>query len=163
MKEIETEILIVGGGLGGCAAAIAAASAGSSVVMTEESDWIGGQLTSQATPPDEHGWIEQFGCTAAYRKMRENVRAYYRRFYPLTEAAMNNKYLNPGNGWVSPLCAEPEVFLNVLLEMMRKFIKNGQIRLLMLHFPVAAAFAYRLWTCGPSDRLDGTRWDCRAE
>jgi len=29
--------------------------------MSEEYDWIGGQLTSQAVPPDEHSWVEQFG------------------------------------------------------------------------------------------------------
>jgi NADPH-dependent 2,4-dienoyl-CoA reductase/sulfur reductase-like enzyme len=45
------EVVIVGGGLGGCAAALAAARNGLSVIMTEETDWIGGQLTSQAVPP----------------------------------------------------------------------------------------------------------------
>ena len=55
MKEFETEILIVGGGVGGCAAALAAAEKGVRVILTEESDWIGGQFTSQMTPPDEHG------------------------------------------------------------------------------------------------------------
>ena len=38
--------------------------AGPDVVLTEETDWLGGQLTSQAVPPDEHPWIEQFGATA---------------------------------------------------------------------------------------------------
>ena len=68
--------------MGGCAAALAAAQAGHRVVLTEESDWIGGQLTSQAVPPDEHGWIERFGCTASYRSFRNRVRDYYRRNYP---------------------------------------------------------------------------------
>ena len=45
-KELKVDILIVGGSLGGCAAAIAATSLGKKVVMTEETDWIGGQLTS---------------------------------------------------------------------------------------------------------------------
>ena len=45
-KELKVDILIVGGRLGGCAAAIAATSLGKKVVMTEETDWIGGQLTS---------------------------------------------------------------------------------------------------------------------
>ncbi|HMV49172.1 MAG TPA: FAD-dependent oxidoreductase, partial [Blastocatellia bacterium] len=67
MKELKTDVLIVGGGVGGCAAALAVARAGRQVILTEESDWIGGQLTSQAVPPDEHGWIERFGCTASYR------------------------------------------------------------------------------------------------
>jgi NADPH-dependent 2,4-dienoyl-CoA reductase/sulfur reductase-like enzyme len=48
---VHTEILIVGGGVGGCAAALAALRNGRRVTLVEESDWIGGQLTSQAVPP----------------------------------------------------------------------------------------------------------------
>ena len=58
-----TDILVVGGGPGGVAAALAALDRGRSVLLTEETDWIGGQLTSQGVPPDEHTWIEQFGAT----------------------------------------------------------------------------------------------------
>ncbi|HKG27367.1 MAG TPA: FAD-dependent oxidoreductase [Thermomicrobiales bacterium] len=38
---------------------------GRSVILTEESDWIGGQLTAQAVPLDEHPWIERTGCTSS--------------------------------------------------------------------------------------------------
>ena len=138
MKELQTDILIVGGGLGGCAAALAAAGAGRQVVLTEESDWIGGQLTSQATPPDEHGWIEEFGCTSSYRRMRNAVREYYKTFYPLTEKARNNSVLNPGDGWVSPLCAEPRVFLKVFEAMLSEFVQKGNLRILTEHYPIAA-------------------------
>ena len=62
--ERHTELLVVGGGLGGVAAALAAAARGRRVVLTEAGDVLGGQLTSQAVPPDEHPWIERFGCTA---------------------------------------------------------------------------------------------------
>ena len=57
------DVLVVGGGLGGVAAALAALRRGRSVVLTEETDWLGGQLTGQGVPPDEHPWIEQFGGT----------------------------------------------------------------------------------------------------
>lgn len=133
MKELHTNILIVGGGVGGCAAALAVAQAGSNAILTEESDWIGGQLTSQAVPPDEHGWIERFGCTANYRRFRNGVRDYYRRHYPLTDAARNDPRLNPGNGWVSPLCHEPRVALAVLYELLAPYLSNGQITLLTEH------------------------------
>src|SRR5699024_108159 len=72
--ELRTDIVVVGAGLGGIAAAIAAAERGARVVLTEEHPWIGGQLTSQAVPPDEHPWIEQFGATARYRRLREGIR-----------------------------------------------------------------------------------------
>ena len=53
-REFKTDMLIIGGGTGGVAAALAAASLGKNVILTEETDWIGGQLTSQAVPPDEN-------------------------------------------------------------------------------------------------------------
>lgn len=131
MTERTCDLLIVGGGVGGCACAIAACSAGLKVIMTEESDWIGGQFTSQATPPDEHGWIEQFGCTRRYRTFRERVREYYRKNYPLTPEAMADPFLNPGDGWVSPLCAEPKVFLAVFEELLLPFIREGRMEILL--------------------------------
>ncbi len=104
MTEIRTDGLVVGGGLGGVAAALAAASAGRSVVLTEETDWIGGQLTAQGVPPDEHPWIESFGATASYRRLRRGIRDYYRAHYPLRAEALALDALNPGAGRVSKLC-----------------------------------------------------------
>ncbi|MDQ2747845.1 MAG: FAD-dependent oxidoreductase, partial [Acidobacteriota bacterium] len=138
LRELQTELLIVGGGIGGCAAALAACENGVSVILTEESDWLGGQFTSQATPPDEHGWIEEFGCTARYRKFRNDVRDDYRENYPLRESAKNNPILNPGDGWVSPLCAEPKVFLRVIESYLKPFVERGNLQILREHFPVAA-------------------------
>lgn len=48
MQERTTDILVVGGGLG----SVAAARLGRTVILTEETDWIGGQSTAQAVPPD---------------------------------------------------------------------------------------------------------------
>lgn len=138
-NNITSDLLIVGGGVGGCACALAACEAGLQVVLTEESDWIGGQFTTQATPPDEHGWIEHFGCTQSYRTYREAVRQYYRTHYPLKPEARQNPVLNPGNGWVSPLCAEPKVFLAVLEQQLAAFVENGQLSILKNHVPVVAS------------------------
>ena len=136
---MQTDILIVGASVGGCACALAACKAGLKVILSEDSNWIGGQFTTQATPPDEHGWIEQFGCTRSYRQFREQVREYYRQNYPLTQEARENPHLNPGNGWVSPLCAEPKVFLSVLQDTLSPFIASGQLTLLLNHRPLSAA------------------------
>ena len=105
--ELACDILVVGGGLGGVAAAIAALDAGRTVVLTEEYRWLGGQLTSQGVPADEHSWVEQFGVTARFRALRNGIRDYYRRHYPLTAAARALPTLNPGNGLVGRVCAEP--------------------------------------------------------
>ena len=64
------------------AGALAALRLGRRVVLTEETDWIGGQLTARAVPPDEHPWIEEMGCTASYRRLRNGIRDFYRRNYP---------------------------------------------------------------------------------
>ncbi|NQV27296.1 MAG: FAD-dependent oxidoreductase, partial [Rhodopirellula sp.] len=119
--ELNSDVVIIGGGLGGCAAAIAALRNGLRVIMTEQSDWIGGQLTSQGVPPDEHGWIETTGANRSYRNLRSQIRQHYRKYYPLTDLARKNATLNPGNGNVSRLCAEPRVSLAVLEAWLEPF------------------------------------------
>lgn len=137
-RQMRTQVLVVGAGLGGVAAALAAAQRGAAVVLSEEYPWIGGQLTSQAVPPDEHPWVEQLGVTARYRALRDGIRDVYRRRYPLTAAARARVDLNPGAGRVSKLCAEPRVAVGVLEEMLLPWRASGGIRLLARTRPVAA-------------------------
>lgn len=131
--EHKADLVIIGGGLGGCAAAIAALRNGLTVVMTEATDWIGGQLTSQGVPPDEHRWIETTGANRSYRELRSRIRKHYRTHYPLTDAARSNPVLNPGNGNVSRLCAEPRVSLAILEQWLAPFEESGQLVLLREH------------------------------
>ncbi|MBO0781953.1 MAG: FAD-dependent oxidoreductase [Ktedonobacteraceae bacterium] len=140
MQERQTDILIAGGGLGGVAAALAALRLGKRVILTEETDWLGGQLTAQAVPPDEHRWIEESGCTASYRRLREGIRAYYRRNYPLLPEARENPRLNPGMGGVSRLCHEPRIALAVLEEMLAPYRSGRQLEVLLKHRPVTAEY-----------------------
>src|SRR5262249_31348908 len=94
-SEIECEVLVVGGGMGGAAAALAAARAGRSVLLTEETDWLGGQMTAQGVSAlDEHRFIESFGSTASYAALRRTIREIYRADYHLT--APDGAALNPG-------------------------------------------------------------------
>ena len=140
-QELAAEVVVIGAGLGGCAAALGALRNGLRVILTEETDWIGGQLTSQAVPPDEHRWIETHGCTAAYRALRDGIRDYYRRHYPLTEAARANANLNPGNAMVSRICHEPRVALAVLESMLAPYLSQGKLTLLLEHKAVSADLA----------------------
>lgn len=132
-SELSATLVIAGGGIGGCAAALSALRNGLDVIMTEETDWIGGQLTSQGVPPDEHSWIETHGAPKSYRVYRNAVRDYYRRNYPLTAAAKARQNLNPGNAVVSALCHEPKVSLAVLIEMLAPYISSGKLNLLTEH------------------------------
>ncbi len=138
-RELRADLVIIGGGLGGCAAALAALRHGLQVIMTEETDWIGGQLTQQAVPPDENRWIETHGCTKSYRALRDGIRAYYRQFFPLTPEVSARPQLNPGDGFVSRLCHEPRVALAVLESFLAPYRSSGQLQLLLETHPLAAS------------------------
>jgi hypothetical protein len=137
MDEARTDVLVVGAGLGGVAGALAALKLGKRVVLSEETDWIGGQLTSQAVPPDEHPWIETHGCTASYRELRGRIREYYRRNYPLLPNVRDDPTFNPGQGYVSKLCHEPRVSLAAMEQMLARYLSNGQLSLWTNTAPVA--------------------------
>ncbi|MCE2489723.1 MAG: FAD-dependent oxidoreductase [Anaerolineae bacterium] len=136
--ERATDILIVGGGAGGVAAALAALRLGRGVILSEESDWIGGQFTAQAVPPDEHPWIEQTGATRSYMQFAQGVRNHYRRHYPLTDEARSIVNLNPGKGSVSRLCHEPRVALAVIEGMLAPWCSSGQLEIWRKHVAVSA-------------------------
>ena len=137
-QELSCDVAVIGGGVGGFAAAYSALRDGMRVVLTEETDWIGGQLTAQAVPPDEHPWIEQFGCTRSYRDYRKAVREYYRAHYPLTAGARAREDLNPGNGSVSRLTHEFRVSVSVLEALLAPYQASGQLIVLLEHVPESA-------------------------
>ncbi|MEV5328902.1 FAD-dependent oxidoreductase [Nonomuraea sp. NPDC052634] len=137
---MKADAVVVGGGLGGVAAALALLRAGRTVLLSEEYAWLGGQLTSQAVPPDEHSWVERFGVTASYRALRDGIRQYYRDHYPLTPAARAKRDLNPGGGHVSRLCHEPRVAVAVIEAMLAPYRGSGRLRVLQPYRPIAASY-----------------------
>jgi len=164
MRETSCDVLIVGGGTGGCAAAMAACSMGLNVILTEESDWIGGQLTTQAVPPDEHRWIERFGCTARYRWYRDLVRQAYRDSPILTPEARSVEQLNPGGGWVSQLCHEPRIGLLVLNRMLHGFVRRGLLDIRLNTIPTSATTdSDRVESVTLSNRLTSEKTAIRAK
>lgn len=135
---MKCDVLVVGGGLGGCAAALALAEAGRSVVLTEPTDWIGGQVTQQGVPPDENWLIEQGGCTRSYQRYRRAIRDYYRQWFPLNRKAYDDPELNPGGGWVSPIGHLPSVSVAVLESMLAPHRVARRLTLLLHHEAIAA-------------------------
>jgi len=137
--DIETEVAIIGGSLGGVAAALAALTGGAQVVLTESTDWLGGQLTSQGvSAPDEHPLIERFGGTVRYNELRARVRRHYCEHHGAPAVMPDGAPLNPGGGWVSRLCFEPRVGVAVIGEMLEPYLASGQLTVLYHHTPVAA-------------------------
>lgn len=123
--------------MGGVAAALSVTAMGFSAVLTEETDWLGGQMSSQGIPPDEHRWIEQCGCTRSYRDFRDRVRRFYGYNYPLTPAQQGNAHLNPGAGTVSRIAHEPRIASYVVEEMLAASVSANRLRILKETVPVA--------------------------
>lgn len=133
-QELSPDALVVGGSIGGVQAAISLAKKNRKVILTEQYPWIGGQLTSQAVPLDEHPFIEEFGCTKRYRSFRDDIREYYATNYQL-QAHVQKDTLNPGNAWVTRLAFEPEVAHEWFL---REVNKEPNIKLFTKYKPVYA-------------------------
>ncbi|RUR03504.1 FAD-dependent oxidoreductase [Labedella endophytica] len=136
--SVKADVLIVGGGLGGVSAALALADAGRTVVITEPTLWLGGQLTSQMVPSDEHRHIEWTGASRSYRTLREGIRRYYRDWFPLTDAARADPLLNPGASWVSPIAADPRVCRAVIDGMLAPHVSSGRVTVLTETRPVGS-------------------------
>lgn len=121
-RTIACDFLIAGAGAGGFAASMQAAQRGHTVCLTEETDWIGGQLTAGGVSAlDEHRFIEITGGTRSYYELRERIRSYYRQHYQLSPAASRLENLNPGSCYVSALCFEPKAALAALDAMRQPY------------------------------------------
>lgn len=130
---IETcDVLVVGGSTGGTSAALAAAQAGMHVCVTEETSWLGGQMTSQGVSEfDENRYIETAGGTASYYQLRNGIRKYYRDHFTLSLLGKSERFFNPGNCWVSALCFQAPVALHVLDSMLKPYEQKGLLRVFL--------------------------------
>ena len=125
------DVIVIGASLGGIRAAISSAKMGYKTLLTEEVSWIGGQLTTQAVPPDEHKWIETTGCTRSYREYRNKVRNYYRNHPHIIDELKTKDYFCPGGSSVSRLSHPPLLALEFLNESLKPYIEKGLIDLLV--------------------------------
>ncbi|MGB3401264.1 MAG: FAD-dependent oxidoreductase [Microcoleaceae cyanobacterium] len=112
------ELLIIGGGLAGAATAYEALLAGRTVCMTEITDWVGGQISSQGTSALDERKTQRSRLyfPRGYLELRERIEAYYGR-------------LNPGGCWVSVSCFLPVDGHKILFEMLQDAAEKGNGRL----------------------------------
>ncbi len=117
-QTVECEILLVGGGLAAVAAAEEGLLAGRTVCMTEITDWVGGQLTSQ-------------GTSALDEARRQRQKLFYPRGYNAFRRRIQQHYgrLNPGDCWVSAACFLPHDAQAILQSMLRQAEKTGRGKL----------------------------------
>ncbi len=113
-QTVTCELLIVGGGLAGVGAAHEALLAGHTVCMTEITDWVGGQVTSQGTSALDEAKQQRQGLffPKGYNEFRRRIQENYDR-------------LNPGDCWVSPSCFIPKDAQRILWEQLQDAAEQG--------------------------------------
>ena len=135
-RQVECEVLVVGGGMGGVAAAWAAARRGRKVCLLEETNWLGGQMTSQGISAlDEHEHIEAFGGTRSYYQLREAIRDHYRS---LLSGSTTAEPMNPGTCWVTRLSFEPTVAVREIDRLLAPEVEAGRLRIFLRTKAVSA-------------------------
>ena len=139
MSATRPRILVIGAGLGGTSAALTALRLGAQVTLVEETGWLGGQLTTQAVPPDEHAWIETPLVSPGYADLRNRIREHYRRAYPLGPISAADPLLDPGLGVVSKICHEPRAAAAVLDELIAPWLAGGRLTVLRHWVPVSVS------------------------
>ncbi len=131
MKKMYAPVVICGGSLGGTLAAWSAAKQGQKVILLEATDWIGGQLTSQAVPPDEHRWIGEQGCTASYRAYRNYIRNYYRDLKGYSSSIKIRESFCPAASEVSHISHPPRLALERLNKMLQPYVQQGNLQIFL--------------------------------
>ncbi len=117
-KTVNCEILVVGGGLSGVATAYESLLAGNTVCLTEITDWLGGQISSQ-------------GTSALDERPTQREKQFYSRGYLELRNRIQQKYgqLNPGDCWVSDSCFLPRDAHNIIYQMLKDAEKQGRGKL----------------------------------
>ena len=113
-ETVECEVLIAGGGLAGAATAYESLLAGRTVCLTEITDWLGGQISSQ-------------GTSALDERPTQRSLLYYPRGYLELREKIKDRYgeLNPGDCWVSESCFLPEDGHEILFSMLEDAARQG--------------------------------------
>ncbi len=114
-QTVECEILIVGGGLAGSAAAYEGLLLGKTVCMTEITDWVGGQISSQGTSALDERATQRAKMVfpKGYLEFRERIEKHYGK-------------LNPGDCWVSESCFFPYDGHKLLMAQLQDAAKKGR-------------------------------------
>jgi hypothetical protein len=113
-ETVECELLIVGGGLSGTAAAYESLQAGRTVCLTELTDWVGGQISSQGTSALDEAKKQRslLFYAAGYKELRQRINNFYGE-------------LNPGGCWVSFSCFLPKDANTILTDMLEDAAREG--------------------------------------
>jgi hypothetical protein len=129
-RAIACDILVVGGGLSGVAAAYEGLHSGRTVCMTELTDWVGGQISSQGTSALDETTVQrsQLLFPKGYLEFRNAIFARVQQ-------------QSPGNCWVSAACFLPSMGNEILRDMLERAQKQGKGKLLFFPHTVVKSLA----------------------
>lgn len=137
VHTVKCDLLIVGGSMGGVAAALSALKPDANnrhlkVCLTEETKWLGGQMTSQGVAALDENWlVETTGAALDYINLRKDIRAHY---LPLaSDKGKKQKYFHPGNSWVTRLSFEPQAAIDAINSRLAPSIANGALSVYLRH------------------------------
>ncbi|MEM7555846.1 MAG: FAD-dependent oxidoreductase [Cyanobacteria bacterium P01_A01_bin.84] len=117
-KTVNCDILVAGGGLSGAATAYEGLLAGKRVCITEITDWLGGQISSQ-------------GTSALDERPTQRQKLFYSRGYLELRDRIRKEYgeLNPGDCWVSDSCFLPGDGHKILSKILKNAARKGKGKL----------------------------------
>ncbi|WP_321161622.1 MULTISPECIES: FAD-dependent oxidoreductase [Microcoleaceae] len=117
-KEETCDILVAGGGLAGAATAYEGLLAGRTVCITEITDWLGGQISSQGTSALDERETQRslLFYPRGYLELRRRIKEHYGR-------------LNPGGCWVSYSCFMPYDGHKILSDILQNAAQTGKGKL----------------------------------
>lgn len=143
-QTVTCDLLVVGGGLAGVATAYEALKAGHQVCLTEITDWIGGQVSSQGTSAlDER---------PTQRSLLYFPQGYLELRRRLIALADNPR---PGDCWVSLVCFLPQQGHQVLVQMLTAAAKQGKGRLQF--FPNTVVKELNIQPIGKGEQIRSVR------
>jgi hypothetical protein len=125
-QQVQCDLLIVGAGMAGVAASYEALKAGKTVCLTEITDWLGGQVSSQGTSALDE------------RQTQRNLLFFPRGYTEFRQAILQqNGGKNPGSCWVSLICFMPQEGHELVQKMLREAEQEGRGKLLFFSNTVA--------------------------
>ena len=112
--RLSCDVVVAGGGAGGISAAITAARLGAKVILLEETEWLGGQMTAAgvSTMDDLSG-----NRTGLYGEFHENVRFHY---------FMKGKSVSTCYWDGNTMAFEPSVGRDILVRMAKEASSGGK-------------------------------------
>ncbi|MBC8356229.1 MAG: FAD-dependent oxidoreductase [Planctomycetes bacterium] len=144
VRELKTDLLVVGGTESGWAAAIQAARSGvRSITIVHDGEWLGGQFTEQALAcVDENKGVGKVGWGVDWHPMKRSFHrsGLFKELMDRIEAFNTRKYGSPmpGRPYHGPSTFRPAEAEAMFREMLQPYIDSGQVRFITNRYPVRA-------------------------